>query len=330
MKIALIGSTGLVGRVILKILEERNFPIKKFYPVSSNKSKGKKIFFKGKFYNLLNINQSLIYKPDLALFSSGENISKKWAEKFSKLGTIVIDNSSAWRMDPTKKLIIPEVNANKISKSDKIISNPNCSTIQLVMTLYPLHKEYIIKRIIVSTYQSVTGSGKKGIYQLKKEMKGKKSNKAYPYPIYKNVLPHCDKFEKNLYTKEEMKLINETKKIMNDYTISITATCARVPVIGGHSESVHVSFKKDFNINDIKKILSNSPGIIIQDNPKKNIYPMPINSYNKNEVFVGRIRKDISQKKSLHLWIVSDNLRKGAATNAIQIAEYLLRKKILK
>lgn len=322
-KVAIIGATGMVGRIMIKVLEENNFPIKNFYPVASEKSIGEKIFFKKKKFNILSIKEVLNLNPDIALFSAGANISKEWAPKFAAIGTTVIDNSSAWRMDPTKKLIIPEVNGNIISKDDKIISNPNCSTIQLVLALYPLHKKYNIQRIVISTYQSVSGSGKKAIDQLNSEILGIKKEKKYPYNIHKNVLPHCDDFELNGYTKEELKLIQETKKIIGDYNLKITATAVRVPVTGGHSESVNITFKNDFIIDEIKNILSNTSGIILYDNPKKNIYPMPIYAEGKNDVFVGRIRRDDSHKNSLNMWIVADNLRKGAATNAIQIAEII-------
>lgn len=321
--IAVIGATGMVGRIMMKVLEEKNFPIKNFYAVASEKSIGKKIFFKKKILKILNIKEVLNLKIDIALFSAGANVSKEWAPKFAKMGTTVIDNSSAWRMDSTKKLIIPEVNGTIISKNDKIISNPNCSTIQLVLALYPLHKKYNIKRVVVSTYQSVSGSGKKAIDQLKSESLGFEVEKKYPYTIHKNILPHCDDFESSGYTKEELKLIKETPKIIDDYNIKITATAVRVPVTGGHSESVNITFNNDFTINEVKEILSNMPGIVVYDNPAKNIYPMPIYAEGKNDVFVGRIRRDFSKKKSLNMWIVADNLRKGAATNAIQIAEII-------
>lgn len=321
--IAVIGATGMVGRIMIKVLEEKKFPIKNFYAVASEKSIGKNIFFKKKMFKILSINEVLALNPDIALFSAGANISKEWAPKFAKIGTTVIDNSSAWRMDPTKKLIVPEVNGRIISKNDKIIANPNCSTIQLVLALYPLHKKYNIKRVVVSTYQSVSGSGKKAMDQLKSESLGFEVEKKYPYNIYKNILPHCDDFESNGYTKEELKLIKETPKIINDYNIKITATAVRVPVTGGHSESVNITFNNEFTINEIKEILSNMSGIVLYDNPKKNIYPMPIHAEGKNDVFVGRIRRDYSKKNSLNMWIVADNLRKGAATNAIQIAEII-------
>ncbi|WP_185873626.1 aspartate-semialdehyde dehydrogenase [Blattabacterium cuenoti] len=330
MKLGIVGATGLVGRIMMDILEHKNLPIKNLYLSASKNSVGKKFFFKKKKYKIISIQNLLDNKPNIVLFSAGSNISKKWAPKFEEIGSTIIDNSSAWRMDPGKKLIIPEINAFSLSKKDKIIANPNCSTIQLVMILYPLHIEYKIIRVIISTYQSVTGTGKRALDQMNKEKNGKKIiNKIYPHPIYQNVLPHCDSFEKNGYTKEEIKLMKETKKIMNDQNISITATCVRVPVIGGHSESVNISFENKPNINQIYEIFSKKKGIIIQDNPKKNIYPMPLYAHGKDEVFVGRIRNDFSYKNSLNIWIVADNLRKGAATNAIQIAEFLIHKNML-
>lgn len=321
--LAIIGATGMVGRIMIKVLEEKNFPIKNFYAVASDKSIGKNIFFKKKKIKILSIKEILNIKPDIALFSAGATISKEWAPKFANIGITVIDNSSAWRMDPNKKLIVPEINGNIISKNDKIIANPNCSTIQLVLALYPLHIKYTIKRLVISTYQSVTGSGKKAIDQLNSEISGYEVEKKYPYNIHKNVLPHCDDFESNGYTKEELKLIKETPKIIGDNNIKITATAVRVPVTGGHSESVNITFKNDFIIDEIKDILSKTSGIILYDNPKQNIYPMPIYAEGKNEVFVGRIRRDYSNNNSLNMWIVADNLRKGAATNAIQIAEII-------
>ncbi|WGH27778.1 MAG: aspartate-semialdehyde dehydrogenase [Candidatus Bostrichicola ureolyticus] len=329
MKLAIIGVTGMVGRIMLKVLHERNFTISKLIPVASQNSIGKEINFIGKKYKIIDIEQALKLKPNIALFSAGEIVSKLWAPKFAKLGTIVIDNSSAWRMDDTKKLIIPEINANILDKNDKIIANPNCSTIQLVMVLAPLHNYYGIKRIIISTYQSVTGTGKKAVDQLKGESCKIPVKKIYPHPIYNNVLPHCDKFEKSGYTKEEMKLMQEPKKILSDNNIAITATAVRVPVLGGHSESVNISFVKKISYNKILKILNNTSGIIIQDCKEKNLYPMPLYVKGKDEVFVGRIRKDLSHYNSIQLWIVADNLRKGAATNAIQIAEYLIKMNLI-
>ncbi|WP_185860483.1 aspartate-semialdehyde dehydrogenase [Blattabacterium cuenoti] len=327
MKLGIVGVTGMVGRVMINLLEKRNFPLKMLYLAASKKSVGKEFFFKKKVYKVINIYDLFLKKPDIVLFSAGSYISKEWAPKFSDIGTIVIDNSSAWRMDSSKKLIIPEINASCLSKKDKIIANPNCSTIQLVMVLFPLHIEYKISRVIVSTYQSVTGTGKKALDQLYQEKNGNFSLKVYPYPIYQNVLPHCDQFTDKGYTIEEIKLMNETKKIIGDYNIAITATSVRVPVIGGHSESVNITFKKKPSINRIHEILLKTKGIIVKDSPKKNIYPMPLYAHGKDEVFVGRIREDFSFQNSINIWIVADNLRKGAATNAIQIAEFLVKKK---
>ncbi|QIK16674.1 aspartate-semialdehyde dehydrogenase [Blattabacterium sp. DPU] len=327
MKLGIVGATGMVGRVMIDLLEKKNFPLGKLYLSASNESIGKKFFFKKKIHEVISIHNLLLNKPDIVLFSAGSDISKKWAPKFSDIGSIIIDNSSAWRMDSSKKLIVPEINACCLCKQDKIIANPNCSTIQLVMVLFPLHTKYEINRVIVSTYQSITGTGKKALDQLYKEQNGNFSFKIYPHPIYQNVLPHCDHFTDNGYTMEEMKLINETKKIMNDYNIAITATAVRVPVIGGHSESVNITFKKKPDINHIHNILSKTKGIIVQDHPERNLYPMPLYAHKKNEVFVGRIREDFSFQNSINIWIVADNLRKGAAANAIQIAEYLIEKK---
>ena len=323
MKIAVVGATGLVGQKILEVLTERNFPVDELYPVASEKSKGKKIEFRGKQITVIGIKEAIELKPHIAIFSAGGETSLEWAPEFEKIGTFVIDNSSAWRMHPDKKLIVPEINASELTIDDKIIANPNCSTIQLVMSLAPLHEKYKIKRLIVSTYQSISGTGVRAIRQLENERAGIDGEMAYPHPIDKNCLPHCDVFEENAYTKEEMKLINETKKILCDDSIRITATAVRVPVVGGHSESVNIEFEKDFDIEELKDLLANSEGIIIQDEPEKNIYPMPRFAHEKNEVFVGRIRRDFSNPNSLNMWIVADNLRKGAATNAIQIAEYL-------
>ncbi len=330
MKIAVVGATGLVGQKILEVLIERNFPIDELYPVASEKSKGKKIEFKGKEITVLGIKEAIELKPQIAIFSAGGSTSLEWAPKFEKIGTFVIDNSSAWRMHPEIKLIVPEINASELTVDNKIIANPNCSTIQMVVALAPLHKKYKIKRLIISTYQSISGTGIKAVKQLENERAGVDGKMAYPYPIDKNCLPHCDVFEDNAYTKEEMKLINETKKILCDDSIRITATAVRVPVIGGHSESVNIEFEKDFDLNELKYLLSKSDGIILQDDPIKNIYPMPRFAHEKNEVFVGRIRRDESNPNSLNMWIVADNLRKGAATNAIQIAEYLVQNGIVK
>ncbi len=314
----------MVGQLILKVLEERNFKVSKLLVSASENSVNKHVMFKGQRHNIISVEDAIAEKPDIAIFSAGSSASLKYAPLFSKNGTYVIDNSSAWRMDSDKKLIIPEINANLIEKKDKIIANPNCSTIQMLMVLAPLHEKYKIKRVVVSTYQSVTGTGVKAVKQLENEEKSINGEIVYPHQIYKNCLPHCDVFTENSYTKEEMKLVNETHKIL-DTNIKLTATAVRVPVVGGHSESVNIEFENDFDIFEVKKILENSTGVIVQDNVNENIYPMPINAKGKDDVFVGRIRRDFSQEKSLNLWIVADNLRKGAATNAIQIAEYLAK-----
>ncbi|WP_259146522.1 aspartate-semialdehyde dehydrogenase [Candidatus Karelsulcia muelleri] len=330
MNLAIVGVTGMVGRVILNLLEEKNIYINKLYPVASNKSIGKKMFFRKKKYKILSIEEVISLKPDIAIFSAGAEISKKWAIKFTNRGTILIDNSSAWRMDKYKKLIVPEINGNIIKKKDKIIANPNCSTIQLVIVLHPLYKKYQIKRIVISTYQSVTGSGKKGLDQLINEENFINFKKNYCFKINRNAIPHCEIFDIYGYSKEELKLINETKKIFNDKNIRITATSVRIPVVGGHSESVNLTFKNDFDINDLRNLLSNTNGLILMDNIKNNIYPMPILCEGNDNVFVGRIRRDMSKTKSLNMWIVSDNLRKGSATNAVQILEYLIHNKFVK
>ena len=326
MKLAIVGATGMVGEVMLQVLSERNFPITELIPVASARSVGKKIDFKERSFKVVGLSNAVYMSPDIALFSAGGETSMEWAPKFAEQGTVVIDNSSAWRMDPSKKLIIPEINANILTKEDKIIANPNCSTIQMLMALAPLRNKYGIKRIVVSTYQSITGTGVKAVQQLENEYNNVKGPMAYPYPIHRNALPHCDDFMNNGYTKEEMKLLNETHKIFGDESIGVTATAIRIPVVGGHSESVNVQLKREFELNDIRKLLYESPGIIVQDNPETNSYPMPIYSEGKDEVFVGRVRRDFSQENSLNLWVVSDNLRKGAATNTIQIAEYLINK----
>ncbi len=329
MKIAVVGATGLVGTKMLEVLAERNFIITELIPVASEKSVGKQIKFKGKNYTVHSMQQAIDAKPHIALFSAGGTTSLEFAEKFAAVGTTVIDNSSAWRMDTTKKLIVPEVNANQLTNTDKIIANPNCSTIQLVVVLNPLHQKYKIKRVVISTYQSVTGTGVKAVTQLTNERNGIEGEMAYKYKIDMNAIPQIDVFLENGYTKEEMKLVNETKKIMSDDTIALTATTVRIPVMGGHSESVNIEFENDFDVNDIKNLLKNTQGIIVQDDLANQVYPMPINSHNKDEVFVGRIRRDESQAKTLNLWIVADNLRKGAATNAVQIAEYLILHKLV-
>jgi aspartate-semialdehyde dehydrogenase len=323
MKVAVVGATGLVGRKMLQVLEERNFPVTELLPVASERSVGKEITFKGKNYKVMGMQDAIDMKPQIAIFSAGGDTSLEWAPKFAAAGITVVDNSSAWRMDPTKKLVIPEINADTLTREDKIIANPNCSTIQMLVTLAPLHKKYRIKRVVVSTYQSVTGSGLKGINQLEGEREGKEVKKAYAHPIDRNCLPHCDSFTENGYTKEEMKLVNETCKILNDDTIKVTATAVRVPVEGGHSESINLEFEKDYDLDEVRDLLAQSPGIIVQDDPAQNLYPMAITANERDEVFVGRLRRDFSQPNSLNLWVVSDNLRKGAATNAVQIAEYL-------
>ncbi|WPY98652.1 aspartate-semialdehyde dehydrogenase [Christiangramia sp. OXR-203] len=329
MKVAVVGATGMVGSVMLKVLEERNFPLTELIPVASERSVGKKLAYNGKDFEVVSLETAVSMKPEVAIFSAGGDTSLEWAPKFASAGTTVIDNSSAWRMNPKHKLIIPEINANLLSEEDKIIANPNCSTIQLLMALKPLHDAYNIKRVVVSTYQSITGTGVKAVQQLENEYAGKKEEMAYPYPIHKNALPHCDVFQENGYTKEEMKLTNETKKILGDDSVNVTATAIRIPVVGGHSESVNIEFHKDFEEADVRKILSDFPGITVQDNPELNTYPMPIYAEGKDDVFVGRIRRDHSQPNTLNMWIVADNLRKGAATNAVQIAEYLLEQKLL-
>ena len=324
MKIAVVGATGMVGTVMLKLLEERKFPITELIPVASERSIGKKISYKGVDYSIVGLAAAVEMRADIAIFSAGGDTSLEWAPKFANAGTVVIDNSSAWRMDPTKKLIVPEINASELTKEDMIIANPNCSTIQLVMALSPLHKSYKMKRVVISTYQSVSGTGVKAVQQLENEIKGVKGEMAYPYPIGRNALPHCDVFLENGYTKEEMKLAKEPQKILNDQTFAITATAVRIPTSGGHSESVNVQFENDFELQEVRTILSQASGVTVQDNPDTNTYPMPIYAHGKDDVFVGRIRRDETLPNTLNMWIVSDNLRKGAATNAIQIAEYLV------
>lgn len=324
MKVAVVGATGMVGEVMLQLLAERNFPVTELIPVASEKSVGKQITFKGKSYTVVGLQTAVDLKPEIAIFSAGGQTSLDWAPKFAAAGTTVIDNSSAWRMDPTKKLVVPEINASVLTKEDKIIANPNCSTIQMVMVLAPLHQKYGIKRVVVSTYQSITGTGVKAVKQLENEYAGIQGEMAYPYPIHRNAIPQCDVFEENDYTKEEMKLVRETQKIMDDKSIAVTATAIRIPVVGGHSESVNVEFTNDFDVTEIRSILHNTPGIVVQDNVDTKTYPMPIYAHGKDDVFVGRIRRDESQPNTLNMWIVADNLRKGAATNTIQIAEYLV------
>lgn len=329
MKIAVVGATGMVGEVMLQLLEERNFPISELIPVASEKSVGNNISFMGNTYTIVGMETAITMKPNLAIFSAGGTTSLEWAPKFAEAGITVIDNSSAWRMDPTKKLIVPEINANELNKEDKIIANPNCSTIQLVMALAPLHQKYKMKRVVISTYQSVSGTGVKAVRQLENEIAGIQGEMAYPYPIHKNALPQCDVFEENGYTKEEMKLAREPQKILDDRSFSVTATAVRIPTAGGHSESVNVEFLNDFNLSEVRQLLHETPGIIVQDNPDTLTYPMPMFAHQKDDVFVGRLRRDETQPNTLNMWIVSDNLRKGAATNAIQIAEYLLSNQLI-
>ena len=329
MKVAVVGATGLVGTKMLQVLAERNFPVTELIPVASERSVGKEVEFNGKKYKVVSMADGIAAQPAVAIFSAGGSTSLEQAPKFADAGICVIDNSSAWRMDPTKKLVVPEVNADVLTKEDLIIANPNCSTIQMVVALQPLHKKYKIKRVVVSTYQSVTGTGKKAVDQLFNERKGVEGEMAYKYPIDLNVIPQIDVFLDNGYTKEEMKMVKETNKIMQDDSIRVTATTVRIPVVGGHSESVNVEFENDFDLNELKDILRNAPGIIVQDDPATALYPMPLWAHEKDEVFVGRLRRDETQANTLNMWIVSDNLRKGAATNAVQIAEYLISKGML-
>ena len=324
MKIAVIGSTGVVGKVMLYLLESRNFPLTNLIPVASQNSVGKKIIFKNKEYDIVSISDAVKMKPDIALFSAGGSTSLEWAPKFAEVGTRVIDNSSAWRMDSSKKLVVSEVNSEVLTKDDYIIANPNCSTMQMLVVLAPLHEKFKIKRLVISTYQSVSGTGKAAIDQLNSERNNLSSEKVYPYSIDQNLLPHCDVFEKDGYTKEENKLINETRKILNDYSIQITSTAVRVPIEVCHGETVNIEFKNKFQLKEVYSILRNTPGLIVEDEPQDNLYPMPLNAANKDEVFVGRVRRDFSIENGLNLWIVADNLRKGAATNTIQIAEKLI------
>lgn len=330
MRVAVVGATGLVGTVMIKVLEERNFPVTEFLPVASERSIGKKITFKDKEYDVISMELALAMHPDIALFSAGGNTSLEWAPKFAAVGTTVIDNSSAWRMDPSKKLVVPEINAHTLTADDKIIANPNCSTIQMVVVLNPLHKKYGVERVVVSTYQSVTGTGVKAVTQLMNERQGIQGEMAYKYPIDMNVLPHIDVFLDNGYTKEEMKMVNETKKIMGDDAIRVTATTVRVPVMGGHSEAVNIEFENEFDLAEVRSILEHTEGVVVVDDPANFKYPMPlIHSKDRDEVFVGRLRRDETQPKTLNCWIVADNLRKGAATNAVQIAEYLVAEKLV-
>jgi len=329
MKIAVVGATGLVGSKMMEILAERNFPLTELIPVASEKSIGKEVSYKGKSYKVIGLQDAVNAKADIAIFSAGGQTSLDWAPKFAAAGTTVIDNSSAWRMDPTKKLVVPEINAHVLTKEDKIIANPNCSTIQMVVVLNPLHKKYKIKRVVVSTYQSVSGTGAKGVAQLMNERKGNSNDRVYAHTIDLNILPQIDSFLDNGYTKEEMKMVLETCKIMGDDSIKVTATTVRVPVVGGHSEAVNVEFQNDYSLDDVRNILKNADGIILEDEPSKSIYPMPINAEGRDEVFVGRLRRDESQANTMNMWVVADNLRKGAATNAVQIAEYLVSNKLV-
>ena len=329
MKIAVVGATGMVGNVMLEVLAERKLPITELLLVASERSVGKEMVFEGKTHTVIGLETAVEARPDIALFSAGGSTSLEWAPKFAAVGTSVIDNSSAWRMEQDKKLIVPEINADQLTPEDKIIANPNCSTIQMVMALAPLHKAFGIKRIVISTYQSITGTGVKAVEQLNNEMEGTSGTMAYPHPIHKNALPHCDVFLENDYTKEEMKLVHETHKILGDSSIGITATAIRIPVVGGHSESVNLEFEKPYTLDEIRRLLEQTPGVVVLDNPEKNAYPMPIHAEGKDEVFVGRIRRDESVENAVNLWIVADNLRKGAATNTIQIAEYLIQHQLV-
>ena len=329
MKVAVVGATGLVGTKMLQVLSERNFPVTELIPVASERSIGNEVLFNGKGYAVVSAADAIAAKPDVALFSAGGSTSLLWAPQFAEAGITVIDNSSAWRMDATKKLVVPEVNADVLTANDRIIANPNCSTIQMVLVLKPLHDQYRIKRVVVSTYQSVTGTGVKAVNQLMNERRGLETEMAYKYPIDLNVIPQIDVFLENGYTKEEMKMVHETKKIMGDDSIRLTATTVRIPVVGGHSESVNIEFENDFDLSQVRQILAEAPGVVVQDDVANQLYPMPLFANDKDDTFVGRIRRDESQPKTLNLWVVSDNLRKGAATNAIQIAEYLLGKKLI-
>ena len=328
MKTAVVGATGMVGRTMMKVLEERNFPVSQMIPAASERSVGKEVIFKGKAVKVVSVMEAVEAKPEFAIFSAGASTSREWAPIFAKNGTVVIDNSSYWRMDKNIPLIVPEINSHVIKKGDRIIANPNCSTIQMVMALAPLNRKYKIKRLVVATYQSVTGTGVKAVAQMENERAGIKGEMVYAHPIDMNCFPHGGTFQPDGYTTEEQKLIDETRKILEDQTIMVTATVVRIPVVGGHSEAVNIEFENDFNIEDVKRLLSQFPGVVVYDNPSENIYPMPIHAHDKDEVFVGRIRRDLSKEKCLNLWIVSDNIRKGAATNAVQIAEYMAANKL--
>lgn len=329
MKVAVVGATGMVGEVMLEVLKERNFPITELIPVASEKSVGKTIDFNGRSYTVVGLQTAVDQKPDIALFSAGGQTSLEWAPKFAAAGTTVIDNSSAWRMDPDKKLVVPEINASSLTKDDKIIANPNCSTIQMVLVLAPLHRNYGVKRVVVSTYQSITGTGVKAVKQLENEYAGVEGERAYHYQIHRNAIPQCDVFESNGYTKEEMKLVKETKKILGDDSVLVTATAIRIPVVGGHSESINITFDRDYELNELRALLAATPGVVVQDDPSNKDYPMPLFAQGKDEVFVGRIRRDESLPNSVNMWVVADNLRKGAATNAVQIAEYLVQHQLV-
>ncbi|MEM9671056.1 MAG: aspartate-semialdehyde dehydrogenase [Cyclobacteriaceae bacterium] len=330
MKLAVVGATGLVGTEMLNVLAQRNFPLDELLPVASARSVGKTIEFRGKSYPVVGMDDAIAAQPDIAIFSAGGSTSLEYAPQFAEVGTIVVDNSSAWRMNPANKLVVPEINAHVLTEEDKVIANPNCSTIQMVVALAPLHQKYQIKRIVVSTYQSVTGTGKAAVDQLLNERQGKEGEKVYPHPIDMNILPHIDVFYDNGYTKEEMKMVNETKKIFGDDSIQVTATAVRVPAVGGHSEAVNVEFVQDYDLVEVRELLASTSGVVVQDDVKNNVYPMPIWAHQKDEVFVGRLRRDETQPNTLNMWVVSDNLRKGAATNAVQIAEYLVAQNIVK
>lgn len=329
MRIAVVGATGMVGNVMLQVLEERNFPITELLLVASERSVGKTMTYKGEDHTVIGLQEAVDRKPQIALFSAGGDTSLEWAPKFAEAGTTVVDNSSAWRMDPDKKLVVPEINASQLTSDDKIIANPNCSTIQMVVALAPLHEKYGIKRLVISTYQSISGTGVKAVQQLENEYQGIQGEMAYPYPIHRNALPHCDVFLDNGYTKEEMKLVNETRKILNDPNIAVTATAVRIPVAGGHSESINIEFENDYDVNELRRILHETDGVVVKDNLDTNTYPMPIYAEGKDEVFVGRIRRDESLPNAVNMWVVSDNLRKGAATNTVQIAEYLVAEELV-
>ncbi|MRR20277.1 aspartate-semialdehyde dehydrogenase [bacterium] len=330
MKVAVAGATGMVGRMMLKVLEERNFPVDRLFPAASERSEGKEVVFRGMPVKVMSVMEAVEAVPDVALFSAGAAVSREWAPVFAENGTVVIDNSSAWRMEKNIPLVVPEINASAITRETRIIANPNCSTIQMLMAIAPLHREYAIRRIVVSTYQSVTGTGVRAVTQLENERHGLSGEMAYPFPIDLNCLPHCDIFLDNGYTKEEMKLVNETRKILGDESIRVTATAVRVPVRGGHSEAVNIEFEREFDLDRVRAILSDTPGVILYDNPAENVYPMPIIAHDRDEVFVGRLRRDFSQEKTLNMWVVADNIRKGAATNAVQIAEYMISAGLLK